>query len=808
MNAPAPPAEIAERPPARIGEGVDRLEDDRLLRGEGAFVDDHRRPGELHAVVLRSAVAHGRLRGIDAARARAMPGVRAVITHHEVAARCGARVPVIPMILDPLPEADDWLQPVIAHGLVRYVGEPLAVVVADSAALAEDALEAIEVDIEPLPCAVDAGLDAADRLNVVDAAGARAPGHTEGLPPADADRTPPRNGVVRVTTLRAERGDATRAFASAARVCRARLRIHRHFASPLETRGLLAWHDLERDRLVVWGAAKMPFANRRILAAQLGRDEASIDLLEGDTGGAFGLRGEFYPEDFLVPFVALLCERPVKWVEDRREHLIASNHAREAECELEIACSAEGRLLALRGRVAVDLGAYVRTTGLAQARNVIQVAPGPYRIEHVDLACDVLLSHKTPAGPYRGPGRFEADFFRERLIDLVASELGLDRVRVREANLLRASDMPWALPTLQPWGSETATDSGDCGETLARCLAEFDWSARSALSGRRIDGRWRGSAVGCYLEGGGAGPRETARLSLLPDGRVGVAVGSSLVGQGLETAMAQIAADALSLPLSRVCVLEHGSTTAVPEGFGSYSSRSTVMGGSAVLAAALEFRARLLAAAADLLDCPAHALALAAGGDVRAPDGRGLALAAIARHATGAPIEAIGRFDSSRRTYSYGAHAAHVAVDPRTGAVEVLDYVAVEDVGRIINPRLLHGQALGAIAQGLGGVFLERLAYDAHGQLLAGSLADYLLPSATCFPAIRVYLMESHPSPLNPLGAKGAGEGGIIPVGGVIANAVADALRPLGASPRSLPLSPDVVWALARAPGVAPDGPG
>jgi len=776
LNDPAPFGSATAMQARLIGQGIDRIEDRRLLRGEGAFVDDLHLPGQLHAVILRSAVAHGRLLRVDVTAARAMPGVRDAFAAREVIDGPGRGTMLrIPMLLDPLPDADPFLQPVIADRKVRYVGEPLAVVVADTQALAEDALEAIAVEIEALPAVVDGGLDADDHVLLAEAAGS--------------------NTVVRLDAVRGDPSGIDALFRSAPYVRRERFRVHRHFAAPIETRGLLARRDADSGRLVVSGAAKMPFANRRILAGLLGLPEDGIDLIEGDTGGAFGQRGEFYPEDFLVPFAALRCGRPVKWIEDRRENLIAANHAREAECELEVACTGDGRLLAIRGRAATDVGAYLRTTGLAQSRNLVQVATGPYRVPNVALSVDVRVTNKTPSGPYRGPGRFETDFFRERLFDIVAGELGIDRVTFRRRNLLRSDEMPWALPTLMPWNAGTATDSGDYAETLDRCLAVFDWCGKSALDGREIDGRRHGIAIGCYIEGGAAGPREGARLVLEADGRVAVCTGASLVGQGLETIFAQIAADALDLPLTAIRGVFHGSTTGVREGFGSYSSRSTAMGGSAIVVAAKHLQDRVVSTAATMLGCDPTDLEIAGGDRIVASDGRSLTLAEVARnHAPDGGLVAHGTFSSTNRTYSYGAHAAHVAVDPRTGEVEVIDYVAVEDVGRIINPRTLEGQALGAIVQGLGGVFLERLAYDAEGQLQTGSLADYLLPTATCFPTIRIVALENHPSPHNPLGAKGAGEGGIIPVGGVVANAVSSALAPLGVSVTDLPLPPSRVW--------------
>jgi carbon-monoxide dehydrogenase large subunit len=760
-----------------IGNAVERIEDLRFLRGKGEYLDDLARDRLLHAVILRSPVAHGRIVGIDAGSALAIPGVHAVLTARDV----GAPVPIIPMRLDPLPELERFVQPVIAETRVRYVGEPLAVVVAESVAIAEDALDAIVVDIEALPVVADREAAESAATLLFESAGTN-----------------------RALTLSAHRGDVDAAFRDAPYVRRERFAVHRHSAMPLESRGLLAEWDAVRGKMVVHGAGKVPFANRRYLARAMGLPEADVEMIENDVGGGFGVRGEFYPEDFLVPFAARRLGRPVKWVEDRREHFLATNHARDVVCDLEIACERDGTIRGLRGRAAADIGAYVRTNGVTPSRNVAQLSAGPYRIEHLHYEVALLLTNKTPVGTYRGPGRFETDFFRERLLDMVAADLGIDRVELRRRNLVRASDMPWPLATLEPYKGETSCDSGDYAETLDRCLAEFDWAGKSRLDGRLVDGRWHGIAVGCYIEGGASGPREGARIALEADGRFAVYVGSSAVGQGLETVMTQIAADALGVPLERIRGVFHGSTTLVKEGFGAYSSRCVVMGGSAVMAVAQSLKDAIRAAAAAQLDLPPGELEVI-GERVVARDGRTLQLAAVAERAGG--IEAEGSFASTKRTYSYGAHAAHVAVDAATGRVEVLDYVAVEDVGRIINPLTLHGQTTGAIVQGLGGVFLEHLVYDEAAQLVTASFADYLLPTATDFPVIRTVALENHPSPNNPLGAKGAGEGGIIPVGGVIANAVAAALRTHGVQPRALPLSPARVWALVRAGADAAPSP-
>jgi carbon-monoxide dehydrogenase large subunit len=753
---------------AFIGSPVERLEDFRFLRGRGQFVDDLARDDLLHAVILRSSVAHGRIRNIDASAARARPGVHAVITAADVVKTLGRAIPTIPLRQESSPAFQPYEQPVIADGKVRYVGEPIAVVLAQSAAAAEDALEAIAVNIESLPAVVD---------------GAGASGDNVLLFEETASNL--------ALTLSGVRGDADAAFRTAPYVRREHFKVQRHGAVPMEPRGLMAEWDAERGLLTVCGAAKVAFLNRRVLVKQLRLPESAIRMVENDVGGGFGARGEFYPEDFLIPFAARLTGRPVKWIEDRREHLLTTNHARDAECELEIACARDGTILALRGRATTNQGAYIRTNGPTAARNIAQVLSGPYRVPNIRIDVALVVSNKTPSGTYRGPGRFEADFFRERLFDIAAQELGLDRVEFRRRNLIREEEQPFKLATVEPLNIATETDSGDYRMTLDRCLAEIDWPAKMARQGQLLDGRYYGTAIGCYLEGGASGPKEGARLKLDANGKVLVYVGSSSIGQGLETVCAQIAADALELPMHDIAGVFHGSTDHVAEGYGSYSSRSVVMGGNAIVVAASELRDAIRTAAAAKLGCRSDEIAIDAG-SVRGSDGRALPLAAFAG------LSAEAAYASNKRTYSYGAHAAHVAVDPRTGAVELIDYVAVEDVGRIINPLTLHGQAVGAIVQGLGGAFLEHFVYDENGQLLTGSFADYLLPTASDFPVIRAVALEEKPSPNNPLGAKGAGEGGIIPVGGVIANAVAAALGSLGAQPRELPLSPSRVWELIQ----------
>jgi len=751
-----------------IGSPIERLEDLRFLRGRGQYVDDLARKDMLHAAILRSSVAHGRIRSIEVTRARALPGVHSVITAKEI----GNRVPRVPMRLQPLPDFERFGQPVIAETKVRYVGEAIAVVLADSPGIAEDALGLVETDIEPLPAVADRHASAEDRSLLFEEAGT--------------------NLAIR---FRAVRGDAAAAFAGAPYVRRERFRTQRHMALPLEPRGLLAEWDAARERLVIYGGAKVLFFNRRTLAKQLGLPEAAIEIVENDVGGGFGARGEFYPEDFLIPFAARLAGRPVKWTEDRRENLMCINHAREAECEVEIACTREGTILGLRGHAYVDVGAYMRTNGAVGARNVAQFMSGPYRIPNIDIDVALQLTNKTPVGTYRGPGRFETDFFRERLFDMVTQDLGLDRVAFRRRNLVSKQEMPYQIATITPFESKDEFDSGDYQATLDRCLDEVNWPEKSKLAGKLIDGRYHGLAVGCFIEGGAAGPKESARIVLERDGLYSVYVGSSAIGQGLETVFAQIAADALEITIERIRGVFHGSTSYVGDGYGAYHSRSVVMGGSAILDAAAKLRDAIRTWAAQRLNCQASAIEIVEGVKAVGPGGNSIALNEL----SGESISAEGAFLNKKHTYTYGAHAAHVAVDPKLGHVDLLDYVVVADCGRIINPLTVHGQTVGSVVQGLGGAMMEHLVYDQDAQLLTGSLADYLIPTASDFPNIRAVMLEQHPSPINPLGAKGAGEGGIIAAGGIMANAVANALSALHVQPRELPLTPTRIWELVQA---------
>lgn len=748
-----------------IGSPVQRIEDLRFLRGRGQYIGDLQRDGQWYAAVARSPVAHGNVVKIDATMALSLPGVYAVLT----AADLPDPIPTIPF-RRPNPTIAPFAQPVMASDKVRYVGEPVAMVVAATAEIAEDALQLIAIEIDALPVIMNSptSVVGAGRL-FGDACGNVA------------------------ATFTAACGDPEAAFAGAAYVRREQFRVQRHTALPMETRGLLAEWIAADGRLRVYGAAKIPFFNRRALATMMRLPETAVDYIEVDVGGGFGARGEFYPEDFLVAFAARKFERPIKWIEDRREHFLSVAHAREMEGDIEIACRNDGVIVGLRGTINVDIGAYVRPNGMTPVRNVAQFLSGPYRVPNLHVVAHAVASNKTPAGTYRGPGRFEACFFCERMLDIAAREMGLDRVEMRRRNLLTDRDMPYELAPVLPndgFGL-TACDSGDYRVTFDHCLREFGWNDKKALAGALHRGRYHGLGVACFIEGGGSGPRETARIEVEGDGAVTAYVGSSAIGQGIETVMAQIVADALEIPLAGIRVL-HGSTSHLKEGFGSYGSRATVMGGSAIVVAAERLLATFRDAAAAHFGVSPSELVVT-GGVAQTGDGQIVTLAELAGSCQ---LVGEGTFSSSKATYTYGTAAAHVAVDPKTGSVEVLDYTVVDDVGRIINPLTLHGQITGAAVQGLGSVFSENLIYDDAGQLLVGSLADYLIPVATDYPNIRAISMELYPSPNNPLGAKGAGEGGVIPVGGAITNAIASALSSFNVQPRELPLSPPRLWEL------------
>lgn len=755
-----------------IGEPVLRLEDRALLCGQGRFVDDIGRDGALWARVVRSEVAHGRIVAIDADPALQRDGVVAVVSGQDLPADVR-----IPIRLAPSPAVTRALQPPLARDAVHYVGEPVAVVVARDPYLAEDAAEQVSVAIERLDAAIEAE----------EAVREGAPALQEAVPDNVLD------------VIRATNGDVAEAFAGADVVLERTLRIQRHAAVPLETRGLVA--EVGRDgRLTVWGPAKVKHHNRRVLADLLKMPLELVRFVEPDVGGGFGARGEFYPEDFLIPWLAVRLGAPVKWVEDRRENLLAANHSREQTCQLELAADSDGRLRGFRARVMVDLGAYARTHGMVLAKNTTSHLPGPYHWDAFEVEALGVLTPKTPAGTYRGPGQVEPAFHRERLLDDLAARLEIDPAELRARNLIAKSSLPVEI-TLGETEEAIIHDSGDFPRVLARLQAHVDYpQLLEEVRRRRELGELVGVGVSTFTEVGGRGPYEWARVTPLEDGSFDLFVGIGSVGQGIATALAQIAAEGLGVPVARVRVRHH-DTDLVPEGGGTFSSRSVLFGGNAVAGAVLELQRVGREAAAQALDADADEIEIVAGaiGRVRSQPERSVSIASLG-------CEGSFRFERHYRSHSMGAALAVVSVDRETGGVTVERCALGCDAGRAINPLLVDGQLVGAAVQGVGGGLLEEFAYDAEGQPLSTSFMDYCMPTANEVPPIETVVLETmrdsdKVSDSNPLGVKGVGEAGIVGVPAALANAVADAV---GAhdSPEllsTLPLGPDAVRSALQA---------
>ena len=577
----------------------------------------------------------------------------------------------------------------------------------------------------------------------------------------------------------------------------------------METRGLLASYDLGREELTVWGETKVPHFNRGVLSSLLQMPEHRIHFIEGDVGGGFGITGEFYPEDFIIPFASIQLGRPIKWIEDRREHMVSANHSREHVCELEIAANRDGTITALRAKVYGDVGGYVRTHGGLVTSGTAVGLTGPYRIAHFDCQFQCMLTNKTGMGTLRAPGSYEAAFFRERLVDMVAEDLDIDPAELRLRNLIPASDMPYRVGVVRPEFPPMEYDSGDYPAGFARTLEAIDYDRVKELQGKLIEGKYHGIGIASFVKSTGAGPPyEGARVRVTDGNQVAVYLGIATLGQGHETSMAQICADGLGVPLDYVTVY-HGDTDLMPRGGGTYADRGTVLAGSAVLMASQELRQKVLRIAAGYLDVDPVELELVQGQVRRAGstiEGPLLELAQVLELASPTSrynqgemgLDVTTYFQLPNTPYAYGNHATHVAIDAETGQMDILRYIVVEDVGTVINPLLATGQAVGSAVQGIGGTVLEDLAYDQAGQPLATTLMDYLLPTATDIPNVETVHLDLAPSPLNPLGAKGAGQGGIVAPGAALGNAVSHALSSFGVQVRDLPLSPDHIRRLIR----------
>jgi CO/xanthine dehydrogenase Mo-binding subunit len=762
-----------------VGERAPRLEDRRLLRGEGRFVGDVDIAGQLHMRVVRADVAHAAVHSVDVRSARAAPGVRAVLTGDDL-----ADVERIPLRLDFGVDLDPYLQPALARDRVRYVGDPLAVVLAEDPYAAEDAAQLVEVELEPLPVTLDpvAALSE-DAPSLWDGRGNEA------------------------TRLEKRFGDLDSAFGGAAHVVEVELRVGRHSGVPLETRGLVAVYERGRGELTIWGAALVTHYHRRVLSRLLGISVNKIHMRSTDVGGNFGVRGDFFPEDLLVPYLARLTGRPVKWIEDRAEHLVATNHAREQVHRIAAGFDEDGRLRGLRDEVWHNKGAYIRPTGIVASEITIGMLPWPYRVPAFEGVIHVVTTNKTPVGPYRAPGRYENTFAREQLFAIAAERLGMDPVELRRMNLLTADELPLE-PDLTMGGEAFVLNSGRFDELLEQTLADAGFEAwREEAEHERASGRLVGTSVTCFMDKSGLGVYETAGIDVDVDGTVRVLIGGASSGQGIETVMAQIAGDELGVALEDIDVL-HGDTDLVPDGVGSWSSRSTVIGGSAVLLAAAATAEKARRVAAELLEAAPDDLVLDGGRVFVAgsPD-RGLGLGEIAAACDSASSERRGEepglgarrvYIDGAMNYPYGVALCKAEVDPETGKVSIPRYFVGYEAGRAVNPALLEGQIVGGAAQGLGGALFEEFLYDEAGQPRSTSFMDYLMPTSMEVPGIvGARIFEDAPTPTNPLGAKGAGESGIMAVGAAVAAAVADALGSAELI-TELPIYPERVRTLAR----------
>lgn len=756
-----------------LGRSVLRLEDRPLITGRGRYAADITLPDELHMRVVRSPVAHGRIVEIDRDDAMKVSGIVAVWTTDDVDG-----IPPIDFRQEGLTDLYPYRQPILAHEVVRYVGEPVAVVFAEDAYVAEDAAESVFVDIEELAPVIEATSE----------------------PSAFDDDRSTEAAVIRVAY-----GDVDAAFAGADRVVTVDATIGRHTGIPMETRGALAVKD-PSGHLVMYGAAKVPHYNRRAIATMLGLDVDDVILREGHVGGGFGVRGELYPEDVLVCLAAWRLGRPVKWIEDRREHLVATNHSRDQVHRISAAVDATGFITALRDEFWLDQGAYIRTHAATVPNLTLAMLPGPYVIPAYEAAGHVRLTNKTPAGTYRAPGRYEATFARERLLDAIAHKRGESPIEVRRRNLIPPEEMPFKR-AIRALGTDIEYDSGDYPGILDRLLETIDHQALTEeLSARRAAGESVGLGIAFFVEKSGLGPYEGSRVEVDTDGSVRVVTGAASVGQGVETTIAQICADVLGVGYEKVRVV-HGQTDEIEHGLGAFASRVTVMTGTATHMAAHNVRTKALEAASHLLEAAVDDLVFEDGGvHVAGAAEPSLSVGEIAGRLDPSGAAAMGIepslsseawFSADHMTYPYGVHAAVVAVDRDTGGVEIERYVIAYDIGKAVNPMLVEGQIVGGAAQGLGGALLEEFVYSDDGQPLATSFMDYLLPTAHEMPHVDVLLLEDAPSPLNPLGVKGAGEGGTTAFGAAIAAAVDDALQQPSAVDR-LPVSPERLRAIVR----------
>jgi aerobic carbon-monoxide dehydrogenase large subunit len=769
-----------------FGAAVRRREDPRFLRGEGRFVDDVRLPGMLHAAFLRAPHAHAGLGAVRTEAAARMPGVAGVFTFADLE----RWMKPLPLFGAPPPglaavvrfDVRQAPQHALCRDQARYVGETVAMVVAASRALAEDAAERIEVDWEPRPAAVEVRAAAQPGGPLVH----------------------PEWGTNVAVAFQHAIGDPDAAFRQADLVVSETFHIQRYVGMPLETRGVVAQWDRRDGTLTTWNSTQVAHFVQQGLAAALDLPHHKIRVIAPDLGGGFGTKASGYPEDVLVPLAARALGRPVKWTEDRREHMMGAAHARHQIHEIALAARRDGTILAVRDRIWLDLGAY-NVWGIVLPYNTVAHLIGPHRIRNMRVDVQGVVTHKTPNAPYRGAGRPEAVFAMDRIVDCLARELGLDPAEVRRRNYIRPDELPWDFGMPYRDGNPLVYDSGDFPGALEAALKAADYDAfRREQPGLRAQGLHRGIGISGYVEGTAIGPFEGATVKLDLAGRVVVATGAVNSGQGHETVFAQVAADALGVPLDWVTVIG-GDTQAVPFGIGTFASRSAVTAGNAIADACRQVREKLLRAAASVLEAAPADLAIEDGRViVRGAPASALPLARViqaalptfARPGVAPPdFEATAYHHVPTVTYASAVHVAMVEVDVGTGHVRLLKYVVAHDCGKVINPLIVDGQVHGGVAQGVGGALFEEMVYDDQGQLITGSLMDYLVPTATDVPPIETVHLEC-PSPRNPLGVKGMGEGGAISPPAAIANAIEDALVPFGVRVTTTPVSPARLLAL------------
>ncbi|MBI4609978.1 MAG: xanthine dehydrogenase family protein molybdopterin-binding subunit [Candidatus Rokubacteria bacterium] len=781
-----------------FGASVKRREDPRYLTGQGRFVDDLTLPGLLYAAFLRSPHAHARIRAIHTDAARRHPGVRAVYTFDDLA----RWLKPLPTFGSPPPglaarvefRLKDAPQFPLARDVVRYVGETVALVVADSPYLAEDALGLIEVEYEPLPAVTDP---------------------VAGGEPGAALVHPQWGDNVAVAFTHAV-GDAEAAFSAAAVVARERFKIQRYVGMPIEPRGVVASFDRRDATLTVWSSTQVVHFCQQGVAAALEVPIHKVRVVAPDVGGGFGTKACGYAEEILIPLMARELGRPVKWTETRREHMMSAAHARDQLHDVEIAATRDGTILGVRDRIWLDLGAY-NSWGIVLPYNTVAHLLGPYRIRNLWVEFKAVVTNKTPNAPYRGAGRPETVFAMDRIVDCLARELRMDPAELRRRNFIRGDEMPYDTGMPYRDGNPLVYDSGDFRAMLDDALRASGYDDfRKEQAALRANGIFRGIGISAYVEGTGIGPYEGASVKLDATGRVVVATGACCQGQGHETSFAQLAADVLGVPIEWVTV-HGGDTDRIPFGIGTFASRSAVVAGSAVTTASRQVREKVVAAAAKLLEARADDLEIEDGQVfVRGVPSSAIPLARVIQASFPTfekpgviepTFEATAYHHVPTVTFASAVHIAQVQVDPETGWVRLLRYVVAHDCGHVINPMIVDGQIHGGVAQGIGGGMFEEIVYDEAGQLLSSGFMDYHIPVADELPFIETVHLD-FPSPLNPLGMKGLGEGGAISPPTAIAGAVEDALAPFGVRITRTPVTPARLAALLRGNRAAPGSPG